>query len=109
MTWLYIATNAQLELLAHVASHNMKAVSDTFRRHKVSPHPQHKPNMNENRGHNSMLGPLRSPPPAAKWNRSSSTAQCTVCSYYCDNLPDGFFAVSCIDGMYECAERAASF
>jgi hypothetical protein len=64
--WLYTATNAQLALLAHVASHNMRAVSDTFKHHKVPPPPTHKPNMNENRSHNNMLGPLRSPPPAAK-------------------------------------------
>jgi len=62
--WLYTATNAQLALLAHVASRNMRAVSDTFKHHKVPPPTQ--PNMNENRSHNIMLGPLRSPPPAAK-------------------------------------------
>jgi len=40
--------------------------------HPPTPHPPRKPNMNENSNHN-MLGPLRSPLPAAKWNRSSST------------------------------------
>ena len=66
--WLYTATNAQLALLAHVASHNMTAVSDTFTHHKVHPPPLPctQPNMNENRSHNNMLGPIRSPPPAAK-------------------------------------------
>jgi hypothetical protein len=46
-----------------------------------------KPSMNGNRSHN-MLGPLRSPPPAANWNRASSTAQCIVYSYCYDNLSD---------------------
>jgi len=64
--WLYTATDAQLALLAHVASHNMRAVSDTLDITKFSPHPARRPNMNENRSHNNMLGPLRSPPPAAK-------------------------------------------
>jgi len=59
-------TNARSALLAHIASRNMRAVSDTFRHHEVPPPPAHKPNMNENRSHNNMLGPLRSPPPAAK-------------------------------------------
>jgi len=60
--------------LAHAASRNMRAVSDTFRRRNVSPHPPRKPNKNETRNHNNTLGPLRSPPPAANWNRASSTA-----------------------------------
>jgi hypothetical protein len=62
---LYTATNAHLALLAHVASRNMRAVSDTFRRRNFPPHPPRKPNMNEYRSHNNMLGPIRSPPPAA--------------------------------------------
>ena len=34
-----MATNAHLALLAQVASRNMRAASDTFRRRNVSPHP----------------------------------------------------------------------
>ena len=85
--WLYTATNAHLALLAHVATHNMRAVSDTFTRRNVSPHSLNKPNMNANRSHN-MLRPLRSPPPAANWNRASSTALCAACSYCSDNPSD---------------------
>jgi len=105
---VYTALNAQLALLAHVVSHSMRAVSDTFTRRYVSP-TLSKPNMNENRSHNNMLGPLHSPPPAANWNRTSSTAQCTVCSYCYDNLSDAssLYCVSCIV-IYECGERAAS-
>ena len=63
---LCTTTSAHLALLAHVASHNMTAVSDTFKQRNVPPPSRHprNPNMNENRSHN-MLGPLRSPPPAA--------------------------------------------
>ena len=93
--WLSIATNTHLALLAHAASRNMRAVSDTFRRRNVSPHPPRKPNKNETRSHNYALGPLRSPPPAANWNRSSSTALCAVCSYCFDYISDVFFTVSC--------------
>ena len=91
--WLYTATNALLALLAHVAFHNMRAVSDTFTQHIISSHPPRKPNMNENRSHNNMLGPLRSPPPAANLNRASSTALCAVCSYCSDSVS----CIACIN------------
>ena len=94
--WLCITTNTHLALLAHVASRNMRAVSDTFRRCNASPHPPRKPNKNETRNHNNTLGPLRSPPPAANWNRASSTALCAVCSYRFDYISDAFFTVCCI-------------
>ena len=38
------------------------------------PPPERKPNTNENRNYSKMFGALRSPPPAANGNRSSSTA-----------------------------------
>jgi hypothetical protein len=72
----YTRANVHLALLAHVMSHNMRAVSDTFRWCN-SPLPRI-PNMNENRSHNNTLGSLRFPPPAANWNRASSTAQISV-------------------------------
>ena len=95
--WFYTATNAHLALLAHVATHNMKAVSDTFTRRNVSPRPLNKPNMNANRSHN-MLRPLRSPPPAANWNRASSTALCAACSYCSDN-PSDASSVYCVSNV----------
>lgn len=47
-----------------------------------------------------MLGPLRSPPPAANSSRASSTAQCTECSHCYGNLPVSCFVYrSCISCM----------
>ena len=97
----YAAISAHLALLAHVASHNTRAVSDTFKRRNVPPphlQPPSNPNLNENRSHNSMLGTLRSPPPAANWNRSSSTALCTACVYVVMTTYQ-MFTVSCIACM----------
>lgn len=71
------------------------------------PRPPRKPNMNENRHHCNMLGPLRSPPPAASGNWARSIAQrnvrvvllrqhvkcCLRCIMFC---------------VHECGKRAAS-
>jgi hypothetical protein len=72
----YNRANVHLALLAHVVSHNMRAVSDSFRWFN-SPLTR-TPNMNENRSHINTLGSLRSPPLSANWDRASSTAQSSV-------------------------------
>jgi len=58
----------------------------TFRRRTGSPYPESKPNMNENRNHSTMFGALRSPPPAANGNRSSSTAPCDLLIWLHDGM-----------------------
>ena len=41
------------------------------------------PKMNQNRSHSDMFVPLRSPTPAASWDRASSTGHCTECVCIC--------------------------
>jgi hypothetical protein len=71
-----------LALLAHIVScnawSNFRSRSDDAK-FSPTPHPEHKPNMNENRNDSKMFSALRSPPPAASGNRSSFTVQFNVC------------------------------
>jgi hypothetical protein len=58
---------------------HLQQLLTTFRWRTVSPHPQRRPNMKENRNNSMMFRALRLPPPAANGNRPSSTAQSGQC------------------------------
>lgn len=84
---LYTAISPLSALLAHVASHNMRTVSDTFRRRTVPP----TRNMNDSRSHNNTSCPLRSPPPVANRNRSRAVlcvyVTVTTCATFASLYP----------------------
>jgi hypothetical protein len=68
-----------LALLAHVVCCNIWSSFWSRSNDALFPPPERKPNANENRNNSNMFGALRSPPPAANRNRSSSTAHCDEC------------------------------
>jgi hypothetical protein len=64
----------------------------TFRRRIVSPYPECRPNMKENRNCK-MFGALRSLPPAANGNQASYTARRVQCIGVVMRLRNAFFCL----------------